>query len=98
MVQVFGSGDSVPPRTAFGDSVPSPNYMYYHGASIRFGKLTMTGTDLLIVDADPGDPFGFYLGRYHEQLVAGNVVNQIVEEADTSEWAKVALERMLAIT
>lgn len=71
MVQVFGSGDSVPPRTAFGDSVPSPNYMYYHGASIRFGKLTMTGTDLLIVDADPGDPFGFYLGRYHEQLVAG---------------------------
>lgn len=71
MIQTFGAGDSLPPRVAFGDSVPSPNYMYYRGGSIRFGKLTMTGTDLLIVDADPGDPFAFYLGRYHDQLVAG---------------------------
>ncbi|MEO8201407.1 MAG: hypothetical protein ABI679_12850 [Gemmatimonadota bacterium] len=71
MVQTFGAGDSVPPRTAFGDSMPSPNFMYYHGASIQFGKLTMSGTDLLIVDADPRDRFGFFLGRYHEQLVAG---------------------------
>jgi quinolinate synthase len=33
-----------------------------------------------------------------ENLVRGEVVNQIVVDADTSEWAKVALERMLAIT
>jgi quinolinate synthase len=33
-----------------------------------------------------------------EELVQGNVVNQIVVDPDTTEWARVALERMLAIT
>jgi quinolinate synthase len=32
-----------------------------------------------------------------ERLVAGEVVNQIKVDEETSEWAKVALERMLAI-
>ncbi|MGI8794945.1 MAG: quinolinate synthase NadA [Acidimicrobiales bacterium] len=32
-----------------------------------------------------------------ENLVEGNVVNQIKVEEETSEWARVALERMLAI-
>lgn len=71
MVQHFGGVDSVAPLRVFGDSVPAENYMSYHGSSIRFGKLTMRGTDLAIVDADPRDRFDFYLGRYHEQLVAG---------------------------
>jgi quinolinate synthase len=33
-----------------------------------------------------------------ENLVAGTVVNQIVVDPDTTEWARTALERMLAIT
>jgi quinolinate synthase len=33
-----------------------------------------------------------------ENLVEGRVVNRITVDADTAEWAKVALERMLAIT
>ena len=33
-----------------------------------------------------------------EGLVDGEVRNRIVVDADTAEWAKVALERMLAIT
>jgi quinolinate synthase len=33
-----------------------------------------------------------------EGLVEGEVRNQIVVDAETTEWAKVALERMLAIT
>jgi quinolinate synthase len=33
-----------------------------------------------------------------DHLLQGEVVNQIVVDADTAEWAKVALERMLAIT
>jgi quinolinate synthase len=33
-----------------------------------------------------------------EGLVEGRVVNQISVDADTTEWAKVALERMLSIT
>ncbi|HVT78706.1 MAG TPA: quinolinate synthase NadA, partial [Acidimicrobiales bacterium] len=32
-----------------------------------------------------------------EELVAGNVVNQITVDPETTKWAKVALERMLAI-
>ena len=32
-----------------------------------------------------------------ENLVAGNVVNQIVVDPDTSHWARVALDRMLAL-
>jgi quinolinate synthase len=33
-----------------------------------------------------------------ERLVEDRVVNQITVDDQTSEWAKVALERMLAIT
>ena len=33
-----------------------------------------------------------------ERLVAGEVVNQIVVDPDTAEWARVALQRMLDIT
>lgn len=47
------------------------NYMYYRGGVLRFGKLTMTDADLEIVDADPRDPFEFFLDRYNLQLVAG---------------------------
>jgi quinolinate synthase len=32
-----------------------------------------------------------------ENLVAGNVVNRIVVDADTAHWARVALDRMLAL-
>jgi hypothetical protein len=54
--------------------VPDPkvtNYMYYRGNVLRFGKLTMNDTDLLIVDAEPKDPFDFFLDKYLSQLVAG---------------------------
>jgi hypothetical protein len=55
-------------------SVPQPkpeNYMYYRGGVLRFGKLTMHDTDLLIMDAEPEDPFDFFLDQYNAQLVAG---------------------------
>jgi hypothetical protein len=71
MIQRFGSADSLAARRFFGDTAMVANYMSYHGSSIRFGKLTMAGTDLTIVDADPKDRFDFFLGRYHDQLVAG---------------------------
>ena len=45
--------------------------MFYEGASLTFGKLTMKDTDLLILDDDPSDPFDFFLDRYNDQLVAG---------------------------
>jgi hypothetical protein len=49
----------------------SENYMAYRGSQLRFGKLTMSDTDLVLIDMDPQDPFDFYLEHYKEQLVAG---------------------------
>ena len=45
--------------------------MAYRGAQVRFGKITMSDTDLVLIDMDPQDPFDFSLGQYKEQLVAG---------------------------
>jgi len=47
------------------------NYMFYRGGTLRFGKLTMSDTDLFIEDAGPEDPFDFFLDEYNAQLVAG---------------------------
>jgi len=62
----------------FGDSTKTPdwrfsaaNYMAYRENRLRFGKLTMSDTDLVLIDMDPKDPFDFYLDHYKEQLVAG---------------------------
>jgi len=45
--------------------------MAYRGAQLRFGKLTMSDADLVLIDMDPQDPFDFFLEHYKEQLVAG---------------------------
>jgi hypothetical protein len=67
LVQVFGSGAAKPmspPATA-------KNHIYWRGGQLAFGKLTMTETDLELVDEDPSDPFDFSVDRWSEQLVAG---------------------------
>lgn len=64
LVQVFGKGAAAAART-------SGNYIWFRGASIRFGRLTMSNADLKLIDMDPHDPFDFYSARYNEQLVAG---------------------------
>jgi hypothetical protein len=71
VVQTFQptNGQKAEPLT-----VPDPkaeNYMFYRGGTLRFGKLTMHDTDLLIRDAEPQDPFDFFLDQYNAQLVAG---------------------------
>jgi hypothetical protein len=65
-------GDAKPPARP--STLPDPsarNYVYFHGGNIRFGKLTMSGADLQLVDADPSDPFDFFPEHYLAQLVAG---------------------------
>jgi hypothetical protein len=55
-------------------TIPDPkaeNYMFYRGGTLRFGKLTMHDADMLIRDAEPEDPFDFFLDQYNAQLVAG---------------------------
>jgi hypothetical protein len=69
IAQTFGGMDS-------SASLPRPdsaavNYMYFRGGTLRFGKLTMTDTDLEILDDNPADPFDFSLDDYNAQLVAG---------------------------
>ncbi len=72
LVQLFGPPDSLGPRDLLRWSDhPAPNYMYYHGATVRLGRLTMTPTDLLIVDADPSNPFEFSLVHYHDAAGGG---------------------------
>jgi hypothetical protein len=51
------------------------HYVYFRGGQLRFGKLLMTDTDLLIVDADQSDPFDLYMARYNVQLTAGTTKN-----------------------
>lgn len=53
----------------------APNFVYFRGGHLRFGKLEMTDTDLQIVDADQSDPFDLYLAKYNRQLVAGHSRN-----------------------
>jgi hypothetical protein len=59
--------------------------MYYRGGVLRFGRLTMTDADLLIVDADPSNPFDFFLDHYNDQLVAGYSKNTM-SKALISVW------------
>jgi hypothetical protein len=53
----------------------SRNYIYFRGGHLRFGKLTMSDTDLLIHDADESDAFDLYFPEYNKQLVAGHTRN-----------------------
>jgi hypothetical protein len=67
------------PRNAAGNQPPlknkcgGRNYLQLEGGTVRAGKITMTDTDLTLVDADPADPFDFALDHYKEILGAGYV-------------------------
>ncbi len=66
IVEIFGDA-----AQAGKDPGIKGNYMAYRGAQLRFGKLTMTDTDMILIDMNPADPFDFYLDHYKEQLAAG---------------------------
>lgn len=66
IIETFGSESDAGP-----DPGLKGNYMAYRGAQLRFGKLTMTDTDMVLIDMNPADPFDFYLSHYKEQLAAG---------------------------
>jgi len=62
--------DSVFTRYARADSA-APNYLFFRGGRLRFGRLEMRDTQLQILDLDPSDPFDLFLAQYNKQLVAG---------------------------
>jgi len=53
------------------------NYMAFLGGQLRFGKLTMDNSDMVLIDTDTKDPFDFFLGHYKEQLAAGYSKNTL---------------------
>lgn len=72
VVQTFGTaadgaraGPLVPPDTT------APNYMFFRGGTLRFGRLLMLDAEMQIVDLDPSDPFEFDISHYNKQLIAG---------------------------
>jgi hypothetical protein len=71
VVQTFGDAHAQRSFAPFADSTHFPNYMYFRGGLLRFGKLTMADADLVIVDEAPQSPFDFSLKDYNRQLVAG---------------------------
>ncbi|HTM03968.1 MAG TPA: hypothetical protein VL173_10725 [Vicinamibacterales bacterium] len=64
IVQTFG-------RSAAHGPERRGNYMHYRGNRLKFGRLTMENTDLLLIDADPKDAFEFSPGAHQKQLAAG---------------------------
>jgi hypothetical protein len=69
LVQVFGSASRV--AAAMTERHAPGHYIQFRGNRIRFGRLTMSDTDMRLIDADPTDPFDFYPAQYVAQLVAG---------------------------
>ena len=72
LVQEFATlpEDSVFAGYARADSV-APNYLFFRGGRLRFGRLEMRDTELQILDLDPSDPFDLFLAEYNKQLTAG---------------------------
>jgi hypothetical protein len=71
MSQTFGPAGGAAANPLRRPTSTAPNYMYFHGATLGFGKLTMSGADLEIVDKDPSNPFDYSPARYLDHLVAG---------------------------
>ncbi|MDQ6799393.1 MAG: hypothetical protein M3041_00985 [Acidobacteriota bacterium] len=74
LMQTFDAGRHLP-------DLPNPhpnerNYMHYRGGTLRMGKLLFVDADMFVADADPSDPFDFFIDRYNDELVAGFSRNQ----------------------
>jgi hypothetical protein len=66
IIQIFGKE-----KAGLAAESRHSNYIAYRGGVVRFGKLTMTDTDMRLIDADPTDPFDFFPDHYKDHLVAG---------------------------
>ncbi len=71
IVLAFKPADGAGKQTALTSSCGGRNYLLFKGGTVRFGKLTMSDTDLELIDSDPADPFAFSIDHYQDQLVAG---------------------------
>jgi hypothetical protein len=67
----FGPASKDNKHAALANACGGRNYVQFKGGAIRFGKLTMTDSDLVLIDTQPADPFDFAMDHYQDQLVAG---------------------------
>jgi hypothetical protein len=67
----FGPENGKTAMATIAENCGARNYLHFKGGSVRFGKLTMSDTDLELLDVTPADPFDFSIDHYNEQLVAG---------------------------
>ena len=72
VVQIFGGTTE---HSTLAPLIPpdptTPNFMYYKGGTLRFGRLLMIDAEMQIVDLNPSDPFKFNIDQYTKQLIAG---------------------------
>lgn len=71
MSLVFGPAGQEDKHEVMSSRCGGRNFQLFRGGSVRFGKLTMSDTDLELTDSDPADPFDFSIDHYQDQLVAG---------------------------
>ena len=69
--QTFGSPVALAALPAQPATTEAVNYIYFKGSTLRFGRLTMSNADLMLIDADPRDVFDFSPSQYRRQLMAG---------------------------
>lgn len=68
IVQIFGGVDAAPLKPSFPNAA---HYIFFRGGELSFGKLTMHGADLQIIDKDPKDNLLMSPNHFDRQLVAG---------------------------
>jgi hypothetical protein len=68
IVQIYGSQQA----SNFAARQPG-NFMAYREGNMRFDRLMMNDTDLILSDMDVRDPLDFYMEHSKEQIVAGYI-------------------------
>lgn len=66
LVQVFGT-----PRPFAPPPVPAEHYIYFRGGAIQFGRLTMQGVDLELLNKEEGQPLNFSMDNVFAESLAG---------------------------
>ncbi len=75
LVQSFGDSGAPRTGTTFRESARYPNYVYFRGGTLRFGKLTMADAEMVIVDEAPKSPFVFFT-RGLQRAASGRLLAQ----------------------
>ncbi len=69
LLQIMEDGTRVAPLAV--PDQAAKNWMFFEDGTLRMGKLFMVRADMQVVDADPRDPFDFFVDYYNNQLSEG---------------------------